>query len=118
MVKQVLIANLDTPMSIGRLAAQCAHASIEVFLNIGEWSKDDFSIKNVKEPMKIWMQGDFTKIVCKTWGKDKLKSLYDKAISKGLPASIIEDDGYVTAVGIGPAEASEINPITRDLELL
>jgi peptidyl-tRNA hydrolase, PTH2 family len=118
MVKQVLIVNMDTPMSIGRLFAQVAHASIQVFLNRGKWSDNNFQIDNVSESMKYWMKESFTKVICKAWGKDELQSLYDKAIEKGIPASIIEDDGFITAVGIGPDDSKNINPITRDLALL
>jgi len=118
MVKQVLIVNMDTPMSVGRLAAQACHASIQVFLNIGKWSENNFCINNVSDSMQYWMKESFTKVVCKVWGKEKLKELYEQAVSLKLPASIIEDDGYVTAVAIGPDDSKNINPLTRDLILL
>lgn len=119
MVKQVIIVNTKVPMSIGRLAAQGAHASIAIFLDKGKWKDDTtFEISDLNSDMKYWMDESFTKVVLKTHGKGKLLRLADKAKRDNLPVSIIEDDGYTTAIAIGPCPNSLVDPITRKLSLL
>lgn len=118
-VKQVLIANMAVPMGIGRLAAQMAHASIAVFLDMGEWVDHDvFEIGNISSDMQYWMKESFTKIACKAWGKTALYDLEQEAIDADIPCALITDDGHVTALAIGPAESYRIDMITGGLPLL
>lgn len=118
-VKQVIVVNMAVPMGIGQLAAQAAHASIAVFLNMGEWpDRKKFEINDVPSPMIYWMKKSFTKIVCKTWGEDRLDELHEQAKERGILSSIIEDYGHLTAIAIGPDNSDKIDDITKDLPLL
>jgi peptidyl-tRNA hydrolase len=119
MSKQVIILNMEADMGVGRLAAHAAHASIAVLLDMGEWTESNvFEIGNIPHPMRRWMKESFTKVVVKSWGNDTLRSYHAQALSQNIPASLIEEDGYVTAVAIGPADVRDVDPITRTLPLL
>jgi len=119
MSKQVIILNMEADMGVGRLAAHAAHASIAVLLDMGEWTDHDaFEIGNIPHAMGRWMKEAFTKVVVKSWGNDTLRELHKQALAQELPTSLIEEDGYVTAVAIGPADVRDVDPITRALPLL
>lgn len=118
-VKQVIVVNMKVPMGIGQLAAQAAHASIAVFLNMGEWpDRTKFEINDLSSPMIYWMKKSFTKIMCKAWGEAELMNLYDDAKEAGLPVSFIKDYGHLTAIAIGPDKAELVDNITGGLPLL
>ena len=118
-VKQVIVVNMKVPMGIGQLAAQAAHASIAVLLDMGEWpDRKKFEINDISSPMIYWMKKSFTKIVVKAWGKEELKRLADEAIALDLPVSTIVDYGHLTAIAIGPDKADVIDKVTKDLPLL
>lgn len=119
MVKQVIILNLEANMGVGRLAAHAAHASVAVLLDMGDWNDTDaFEIANIPHDMCHWMKKSFTKVVVKSWGDEKLKEYHQIALDRDIPTSIIEEDGFVTAVAIGPAHASRMDDFTRALPLL
>lgn len=110
---------METNMGIGRLCAQAAHASIAVLLDMGEWTDHDaFEIGNIPHAMGRWMKESFTKVVVKAWGNEALREYHLQALEQDIPTSLIEEDGYVTAVAIGPADVRDIDPITRALPLL
>jgi len=119
-VKLVLVANMATNMGVGRVCAQCCHAAVLTILEAGEWVDTTFQIATDGDPtFKYWMQEGFTKVVVKVWGEEELLALKIKAESLGLrTALMVEDDGQCTALSIGPAETSKLNPVTRDLLLL
>jgi len=119
MSKQVIILNMEAAMGVGRLAAHAAHASIAVLLDMGDWTDHDaFEIGNIPHAMSRWMKEAFTKVVVKSWGNEALKEYHFQALDQDIPTSLIEEDGYVTAVAIGPADVRDIDPITRTLPLL
>jgi peptidyl-tRNA hydrolase, PTH2 family len=119
MVKQVIVVNTNVPMSVGRLAAQGAHASIAIFLDKGKWKDDStFEIEDLTPDMRYWMDESFTKVVLQVHGKNKLLGLAETAKNSNLPVSVIEDDGFTTAIAIGPCPNELVDPITRSLSLL
>lgn len=119
MIKQVIILNLQANMGVGRLAAHAAHASIAVLLDMGDWTDHDaFEIANIPSDMTHWMRKSFTKVVVKAWGDEQLREYHQIALDRDIPTSIIEEDGFVTAVAIGPAHSSRMDDFTRALPLL
>ena len=122
MVKQVILARTDLDMSIGRIPAQVAHASIAVFLNMGKWDGDTFSISDVSSDVKHWMQKSFTKVVLKVHSEEELNELELKAKKLQLPTAVIRDDVNrkfeKTAVSIGPADSQVLDMVTGHLKLL
>lgn len=116
---QKIIANMNTNMSIGRLNAQCAHASWISVLDLGYWDGDNFIISCSNNPeLKEWLSGNFTKVVLKSWSNESLIELRDKAVKAGLPVGLMNEDGFNTALAIGPANIKDIDKITKGLNLL
>jgi len=119
-VKMVVVANMAAKMSIGRLAAQVAHAATLAILEAGEWIDNTFQIITDGDPIfRYWMQENITKVVVKTWGAENLAELKKQAEERGIrTALMIEDDGQVTALALGPDLSEKLDPLTRELPLL
>ena len=116
-IKQVIVVNMSVPMAIGRLVAQAAHASVLNILNRGEWKNETFSLKTEDLPLTYWMKGEFTKVILKAWGKDQMLKIKQQAEGKGIYTSVMEEDGFITAIALGPAERSDLK-FTEVLPLL
>jgi PTH2 family peptidyl-tRNA hydrolase len=131
MVKQVIVLRTDLNMRKGKMAAQAAHASMKVLLEMSadgiEGTAGGSSITLTLSPDATeWLEGAFTKIVLGVDSGQGLRDLETAAKSAGLPSAIIVDNGATefhgvqtpTALAIGPAEASKIDTITKHLKLL
>lgn len=132
--KQVIIVRADLKMSTGKVAAQCAHASLKVFLDISNntefpeyHSSPMLYVPYHKgSPMDTWLNGSFTKIVLKVNSEQELKDIYQRAQEAKLISCLIVDNGKTefngvptaTCVAIGPELSEEIDKITGHLELL
>ena len=102
-VRQIIVANLATPFPLGRLSAHIAHAAVAGVLDQGEWIDNTFQVVTDGAPdLRYWMRESFTKAVCKAWGKDEMMSIKEKADRCGIHTSLIEEDGFITALSIGP----------------
>ena len=111
-LKQAIVIRADLKMGKGKIAAQCAHASIEAM------DKTDSEIA------REWKSQGMKKVVLKVNSEKELLELFMRA-KKELPCALIRDagltqveSGSVTALGIGPAEESKINKFTKELKLL
>lgn len=112
-MKQAIIIRTDLKMGKGKIASQCAHASVEALRRANEEDADEWE----KEGMK--------KVVLKVSSEQALIKIFNEAKKARLPATVIEDAGLTqietgtpTAVGIGPAQDVEIDKITGKLKLL
>jgi len=111
--KQCILILDDLKLSRGKAAAQAAHASL---------------ISYERAPVrdrKNWKQQGQKKVVLKVQSLEELYVVKDEAEKLGLSCAIVEDAGLteippgtVTALGIGPARAEEIDKVTKHLELL
>lgn len=133
-VKQVILVRTDLKLSKGKIAAQVAHASVKALLfQMKDYGR--FNTNNEKYPHEVrvnmsddmldWLKGNYTKITLKVDSEEELIKYYNKAKEKQLPCSIITDEGFTevkgktkTCVAIGPAQNSEIDKITKNLQLL
>ncbi|MCA9477981.1 MAG: peptidyl-tRNA hydrolase Pth2 [Nanoarchaeota archaeon] len=113
MYKQVIIVRNDLKLPKGKLAAQCAHASVEGVL------------KADKDVVSSWRRSGMMKIVVKVESESDLYKYAQLAKDKRLPVSIITDagktvvaPGTTTCCGVGPASEDELDAITGDLKLL
>ena len=111
--KQVIVLRRDLKLSMGKSAAQAAHAAVEAFLTAD---------KNVSA---AWRKKGAKKVVLGCNDASELKALHAKAKDLGLPHALISDAGLTevprgtfTALGIGPDEESKINKVTGSLPLL
>jgi len=120
-VKMVVVVNMAAKMSIGRLAAQIAHAATLAILEAGKWTQDHtFYISTYDDPvLRYWMKENITKVVVKTWGEDQLHSLKAQAEAMDIrTALMVEDDGQVTALALGPDLSEKLDPLTGSLPLM
>jgi peptidyl-tRNA hydrolase, PTH2 family len=112
-MKQALIIRTDLKMNKGKIASQCAHASIASFLKANE------------EDRREWISEGMKKVVLKVSSEGEIESLFRLAKKERLPAEIIVDAGLtqiepgtVTSLGIGPSNDEKIDRITGKLKLL
>jgi PTH2 family peptidyl-tRNA hydrolase len=113
MLKQVIIVRTDLKMGKGKIATQCAHASIASFLK---------SDSNDKEK---WLNEGMKKVVLKVSSEKEIKEIFRQVKKEKLACEIIVDAGLtqlepgtITALGIGPIEDKKIDKITGKLKLL
>ncbi|MBP2030999.1 PTH2 family peptidyl-tRNA hydrolase [Methanohalophilus levihalophilus] len=111
--KQCIVIREDLKLSRGKLAVQVAHAAVSSMR--GATDND----------VKKWMREGQKKVVLKAPTEKDLFRLKTEAEMQGLSASLIRDAGLteippntVTALGIGPAKADDIDRVTGDLKLL
>ncbi len=110
--KQSIVLREDLKLSRGKAAVQTAHAAI---LSYERASLHD---------RKKWKEQGQKKVALKVPDLSELYEVRDDAERLGLPCAIVEDAGLteippgtVTALGIGPAPAEEIDKVTKDLDL-
>lgn len=106
-------------MGRGKAAAQAAHASVEVVLQIIKSNRRDWI-----EWLEGWAREGQTKVVLRVDSERELIEIYEEALKLGLPASIIRDagrtqlpPGTLTAVAIGPAPEELVDRVTGHLKL-
>jgi len=112
-IKQVIVVDASLGLPAGKLAAQVAHAAIIGFLR-------------APPPLqRAWLQSGMAKVVLACGSADELLELASRADAAGLPTGLVRDAGRTvlaagtaTCVGIGPAEAAEVDRITGKLSLL
>ena len=131
-VKQVLVVRKDLNMRKGKIGAQCAHASMGcVFpreaVVVAELNDDAVTVTTTMTRAQFnWFMELSVKIVVGAADEAELMDIYAQAQALGLPCVLIQDAGFTefggvptyTAVGIGPAEANLIDPITGRLPLM
>lgn len=151
--KQVIVWRNDLKVRKGKMAAQVAHASLKIFLdkmskfyeeNHGRlmdssvirelfrpYSNDPENVAKIftyriDDPVDLWLDGSFTKIVLKVNSEKELHDIFLKSKENNLPSCIIIDNGKTefngvptaTCVAIGPAWSEDIDKITGHLELM
>ena len=111
--KQCLILRNDVKMSCGKKCAQAAHASIGAFDNADKTLK------------KAWQMEGQKKVVLKADNERTLFEIKVIAERAGISTSLIQDAGMteippgtITALGLGPAKAEDLDKITGNLPLL
>lgn len=112
-LKQIIVVNAALSLPKGKLAAQVAHAAVAAFLEAAPKAKS------------AWLFAGMPKVVLKAANEAALQELQAKAQSAGMPVALIQDAGRtvvsagtVTCVGIGPATAAQLEPLTGELKLL
>ncbi|HHO52948.1 MAG TPA: aminoacyl-tRNA hydrolase [Deltaproteobacteria bacterium] len=132
-VKQVLLYRRDLKMRKGKIAAQCAHASLAVFLRrrlppAGVEVRRDGVILDperalvipMDEAMAAWVTTRFTKIVLSVEDEVALVEAHRLAVEAGLPCALIRDAGHtefhgvptLTTCALGPGPVEVIDAIS------
>jgi peptidyl-tRNA hydrolase, PTH2 family len=112
-LKQLILVRDDLKLPKGKMAAQCAHASVEAVL------------KSDKNVVKEWRSEGMGKIVVKVEDKKELYKYLQLAKDSGLITALITDAGKTviapgteTCLAIGPDEEEKIDRITGSLKLM
>lgn len=132
--KQVIIVRKELNMRKGKIAAQVAHASMKVLLDmmsvtmIGYRSdiKNRCLTLNVDDPINLWLDGSFTKIVVGATDEE-FETLYQDLMTQNVvPFAKITDNGQTefggvktdTCIAIGPADPNVIDVYTKQFKLM
>lgn len=114
--KMVIVTRKDLSLSVGKLAAQVAHAAVACTLDAKTHHQRWY---------KKWMQTGGKKAVVKTETLDDFFPLKTLAESLDLSAIIISDAGHTeipegtqTVLGIGPGPENIVDQVTGNLSLL
>lgn len=110
--KQVIVARKDLKMPAGKLAIQCAHASVEA------------ALKSEKNKIRVWQEDGAKKVVLKVNSEKDLIKLNQAAKELGLKTALIKDaaktffkTSTITCLGIGPDSEEKIDKITGTLSM-
>lgn len=132
-VKQVLVVRKDLNMRKGKIAAQCAHASMKVILDRcspmesgNDGSKYYKFFVQAGSPFQSWLEGSFKKVVVSVNSEEELLDCFNKAKEAKIMSSLIVDSGLTefhgvptnTIIAIGPDFSEEIDKITGHLKLM
>ena len=118
-LKQVYIVRTDLDMGKGKIAAQCCHAAVKAFQDLGSMGKE------VKAGLNQWEWQGSRKVVLRIGSEDELAELINNARHHGLYATTIRDAGKtqiaagsMTVGVIGPANQEIIDKVSGHLKLL
>lgn len=121
--KQVLLYRRDLKMRKGKIAAQCAHASVGVLLRPA-LRASPVGTDPLPVPLggvtEQWLRFGQAKIVLSVEDEEALLTAFGLALEAGLPTIVITDAGHTefkgvptrTVCAIGPAPVEAIDRIT------
>ena len=140
--KQVIVINKELHMSGGKLSAQVSHASMaflstliqrnSTVVNEGENYHYNISFDIEKDLYEQWLGGLFTKVNLTAKNENQMQKIVDKAKEAGMIEGVDffcirdaclteltpdETGSRWTCIGFRPMDASEIDPITKKLQL-
>jgi len=108
----VILIREDLNLSVGKLAAQVAHAAVQCTLHADRMLISD------------WMSLGAKKVVLKVKNEAELSKYLNAARESGLKTQLITDagrnevdEGTETCVGIGPAVSDKIDEVTGMLDM-
>ncbi len=111
-----LVVRGELRLTPGKAAVQVAHAAV-LLVQLAE--------RHPSPTFSRWLREGQKKIALVVPTLTDLEELDRRARAKGLATVWVEDAGFTevapgtrTCLGIGPAAASELDPITGELELL
>ncbi|MBR9691741.1 peptidyl-tRNA hydrolase [Candidatus Woesearchaeota archaeon] len=112
-LKQVILVRMDLKLPPGKLAAQCAHASVQAVFN------------SDKANVAAWKSQGQKKIVLKVKDEKELLEFVNLAKAAGLKTALITDAGKTviapgtkTCLGIGPDDEEKIDSVTSKLKMV
>jgi PTH2 family peptidyl-tRNA hydrolase len=140
--KQVIVVRKELNMRKGKMCAMAAHASMKVLLDRMEQHQTEYNYEdtfNGKErgvirelvlekddPINIWLEGAFTKIVVGVSDEEFLW-LHQALMTQGkVPFAVITDNGATefhgvktdTCIAVGPAAPEDVDMYTNRFKLL
>lgn len=118
--KQVLVVRKDLKMRKGKIAAQCAHASMSF---ITRRLQDNIALKLEQQH---WLSTGFAKICVYVESEEELFAVFNAARAAGIEVHLITDSGRTafhgvatnTCLALGPDDCDKIDKISGHLKLL
>lgn len=122
-VKQVIVWRHDLNCRLGKKMGQAGHAALAHFEklildNMDAIGKVSFQLSDVQME---WYQTKARKIVLRVESEEELDVIYDKALSLGLPTTMIVDAGFTewkvptkTCISIGPETDEKFEEVTGE----
>lgn len=114
--KMVIAVRKDLKLPKGKMAAQVAHAAVELALKC---------LKYNPEILKEWQKNGSKKVVVAVENQEEVWKLKEKAENEGILSTVIHDagktvveEGTLTCIGFGPDKAEKIDKITGNLKLI
>lgn len=112
-------------MRRGKEIAQGAHAALATLTKYMTKNRRGWWGFYPSKAMEEWLNGSFRKITVTVNSKEELMRIYKLAVVKGIPCSLITDNGTtefhgkktVTCCAIGPDYDDRIDEITGHLTL-
>jgi PTH2 family peptidyl-tRNA hydrolase len=115
-LKAVFVVRGEIRLTAGKVAVQVAHAAVMLY-QVAE--------RRDRPLLQRWLDAGQKKIAVTVATLEEMEQLQRRARAAGIPAVVVEDAGLTevppgtkTVLGLGPALASEIDPITGGLPLL
>jgi|SRR5437867_6599365 len=112
-MKQVIVVNRSLALPKGKLAAQVAHAAVGAFVAANT------------QAQAAWLQVGMPKVVVYAADADALVQLETLGRAQQIPACLVHDAGRtvlpagtITCLGLGPAAADALDPLTGALPLV
>ena len=112
-LKMVLVVNKGLKMSTGKIAAQCCHGCLGAYRRASPAA------------VKAWARMGQAKITVKAPDEAALREVERKAKAAGIACYLVADAGRteipagsITVIGVGPATAAQLAPITGHFSLL
>jgi len=110
----VIAVRSDLEMSVGKTAAQVAHAAVSAALSAAG-----------SPQLPAWLEDGQGKIVVRVGSRDALRQIVDEARARGLRATVTADAGRTelepgteTCAAFGPDADEALAPVTGQLPLL
>jgi len=114
--KMVLVVRGELRLTPGKAAVQVAHAAVMLAL--------EGARKRTPAFQHWWDQGQ-KKIAVVAQTLDQMEQLAERGRRAGVPCAWVTDAGFTevppgtrTCLGVGPAPAAKVDPLTGDLPLL
>lgn len=111
--KLVLVVRKDLSMGVGKIAAQCSHASVMAYQ------------KSSRITLLKWALNGQKKIVVECPNEETLLDIKTKAKQHRLLTNLVHDAGHTqvdpgttTVLAVGPASEDKIDQVTGHLRLL
>jgi len=111
--KQVILVRSDLKLPKGKMAAQCAHASVDAVL------------KSSKDKVDEWKGEGMKKVILKIADEKELLKFQRLAKKEKLVAALITDAGKTvvapgtkTCLAIGPDSSEKIDRLTSKLKMV
>ncbi len=123
-VKQIIVIRRDLKMRRGKEIAQGSHASM-AFISRRLQSGEQMELASFSPAQQKWLSAGFAKVCVKVNSEEELLELAQKAQQAGVECHIITDSGKTefagvptkTCLALGPDTASNLDPITGELNL-